>query len=63
MSGKGNIIEDPPTGLFFVDPNTLPGYKPAKKVYFKEALAYAEKVKAEENREVTFEEMQQFAER
>ena len=63
MSGKDNIIKEPPTGVFFVDPKTLSGYEPAKKVHFQDALNYARKVKAEENREVTFEEMQQFVER
>ena len=61
MNGKNNIIEDPPYGLYFADPRTLPGeYKPAKKVLKEEALAYIEKVKKEENRDVTFEEMQKF---
>ena len=60
---KRKIINDPPTGVLFVDPNTLPDYKPAKKVYFQEALAYARKVWDEEHRDVTFEEMQQFTER
>jgi len=63
MSGKDNIIKEPPTGVFFVDPKTLSGYKPAKKVRIQDALNYANKVRMEENRDVTFEEMQQFVKR
>ena len=56
------VIPDPSDGCMLADPKTIPGeYRPAKKVLFKEALAYAKKVKKEENRDVTFEEMQQFA--
>ena len=44
-------------GVLFMTPSD---YKPPKKVMFKEAIEYARKVKEEENRQVTFEEMQQF---
>ena len=62
MSGNDNFKKEPKTGAFFVDPSTLPGeYKPAKKVLIDEALKYAKKVRETEHRDVTFEEMQQFA--
>ena len=55
------IIDEPKTGCFFADPNILPGeYRPAKKIDINAALAYAKRVNKEENREVTFEEMQKF---
>lgn len=57
---QNDVMEQ--NGCFFADPTTLPGeYKPAKKVLLREAAAYAKKVKEEEHREVTFEEMQRFA--
>lgn len=58
-SEKNKEIED--FGAFFVDPSTMPEYKPPKKVLFREAYEYAKKVKQEENRQVSFEEMQKFA--
>lgn len=59
---ENSMIQEPNTGCFFADPKTLPEeYRPAKRVFFRAALEYAKKVKAEENRDVTFEEMQQFA--
>ena len=61
MNEKADVIE-PNDGCFFADPNTLPGkYMPAKKIRIKEALEYARRVKREERREITFEEMQRFA--
>lgn len=51
-------IED--YGALFVDPSTLPGYVPPKKVLLREGYEYAKRVQEEENRQVTFEEMQQF---
>ena len=60
MSGKNNSIED--YGALFVDPSTLPGgYVPPKKMLIREGYEYAKKVREKENRQVTFEEMQQFA--
>ena len=61
MDGLDNYKSLDDFGTLFVDPETLPGYKPAKKVFSQEALEYARKVREEENREVTFEEMQKFA--
>lgn len=59
---ENNMMQEPNSGCLFADPETLPGeYKPAKRVFFRAALEYAKKVKEEENRDVTFEEMQQFA--
>lgn len=61
MNEEIDIVE-PDVGCFFADPRTLPGkYVPAKKIMLKEALEYVRRVKREENRDVTFEEMQQFA--
>ena len=59
------IIPDPPNGCLFVDPSTLPGdnYKPAKEIMWEEAKAYAKKIKEEEGRDVSFEEMLQFVKR
>ncbi len=55
------LPEDPPGGLLFANPKTLPGeYRPADIQLLKEASEYAKKVKEEEHRDVTFEEMQQF---
>ncbi len=62
MSGNKNTFDDPVAGCFFADPKTLPGeYVPAKRVFMKEAIEYSQKVLEEENRYVSFEEMQQFA--
>ena len=58
-----NKYEEPKNGCFFADPRTLPGeYRPAKAVRLREAAEYAYKIKAEESREVTMEELQQFVE-
>ncbi len=55
-------IEPEPFGCMFVDPKTLPGkYQPAKAVDFRAAAEYAKKIKAEEGRDVTSEELQRFA--
>ena len=62
MSENKKSFSDPPGGLLFADPKTLPGeYRPAKKVFFKEAAEYVRRVWDEEHRDVTSEEMQQFA--
>jgi len=55
MNGKNDLIEK--KGVFFAEPEN---YKKPKKVFFQEAVKYIEKVRKEENREVTFEEMQKF---
>lgn len=59
------VFDDPEYGCLFVDPATLPGddYKPAKEVMWDEAKEYARKIKEEEGRDVTFEEMQRFVKR
>ena len=63
MSDK-NIIPDPEYGCFFADPKTLPGdYEPAKEIMWNEAKEYARRIKEEEGRDVTFEEMQRFVKR
>lgn len=62
-NGKINKFEEPSNGCWFADPRTLPGeYRPATNVRLREAAEYAHKVKNEENRDVTMEELQQFAE-
>jgi hypothetical protein len=59
---SGNQKTNELDGCLFADPKTLPGeYKPAKKIMIKEALEYAREIKQKENRDVTFEEKQQFA--
>ena len=59
---ENNVIEEPQNGCLFADPRTISEeYKPAKTVFFKKALEYAKRVRAEENRDVTMEEMEQFA--
>ncbi len=61
---KKEFIEDPSSGLLFVDPEVyFEDFKPAKKVRFQEAIAYADRIRREEHRQVTYEEMQQFVER
>ncbi len=56
-----NLPEDSPSGCLFVDPTTLPGeYKPAKAVYLRQASEYAKRIRREEGRDVTQEELQQF---
>ncbi len=55
-------IEDPPSGCLFADPRTLPGeFKAAKSVDMRAASEYAKKIRREENRYVTQEELAQFA--
>ena len=57
MSSDSDYKKIDDFGVLFYTPSD---YKPPKKVFFKEALEYAKKVMEEENRDVTFEEMQQF---
>ncbi len=60
----GNKYDESDAGCWFADPRTLPGeYRPAEIVHFREAAEYAQKVKNEERRDVTMDELQQFAER
>ena len=59
-----NKYEEPNNGCWFSDPRTLPGEcRPAKVVYLRKAAEYARRIKSEEGREVTMEELQQFVER
>lgn len=56
-----DFIDDIPSGCLFADPATLPGdYKPAKRVFLRKASEYAKRIKEEEGRDVTQEELQQF---
>lgn len=64
MNGKNKDLDKLDTGCLFADPTTLPGeYRPSNNIDIKKALAYAKKVKKDEKRNVTFEEMQRFVKR